>query len=134
MIRLCYQNDSRMVRWMFNFRPEDWISTEELRTKLKLNSMRGGLQGFGHPETMDDSAWSSKCRSFTVNCRIPWGRPRKTGNAVTRKVIKNIGKNRNAWEVYFDDIMFNVFSCFPQFINTSFQMLELFVQNLLLQT
>ena len=29
-----------MVRWMCNVRPEDKISTEELRARLKLNSMR----------------------------------------------------------------------------------------------
>ena len=43
VIRLCYQNDSRMVRWMFNVRPEDRISTVELRTILKLKSMKGGM-------------------------------------------------------------------------------------------
>ena len=43
VIRLCYQNDSRMVRWMFNVRPEDRISAVELRTRLKLKSMKGGM-------------------------------------------------------------------------------------------
>ena len=28
-----------MVRWVCNVRPEDWISTEELKTRLKLKSM-----------------------------------------------------------------------------------------------
>ena len=30
-----------MQGWLFNVRPEDRIFIEELRTRLKLNSMRG---------------------------------------------------------------------------------------------
>ena len=33
------KSDTRMVRWVCNVRPEDWISTEELKTRLKLKSM-----------------------------------------------------------------------------------------------
>ena len=76
VIRLCYKNDARIVRRVCNVRPEDWISTEELRTRLKLKITREcvqdrRLQWFGHPERMNDSAWSSKCRTFTVSGRIP---------------------------------------------------------------
>ena len=39
MIRL-EKNHAKMIRWMCNFRPEDKISAEELRTKLKWNSLR----------------------------------------------------------------------------------------------
>ena len=36
------RNDTRMVGWMCNIRPED--TTSELRTRLKLNRMREDLQ------------------------------------------------------------------------------------------
>ena len=38
------RHDARMVISMCNFRPEDRISAEELRTSLKLKSTREGLQ------------------------------------------------------------------------------------------
>ena len=38
------KSDTRMVRWVCNVRPEDWISTEELKTRLKLKSMRKCLR------------------------------------------------------------------------------------------
>ena len=38
------RNDARIVRWMFKIRPEDTISAEELRTRLKLKSMRECLK------------------------------------------------------------------------------------------
>ena len=38
------RTDTRKVRWMCNVRPDDKISAEELRTRLKLNSMREYLQ------------------------------------------------------------------------------------------
>ena len=34
------RNDARIVRWMCNVRPEDSISAEEPRTRLKLKSVR----------------------------------------------------------------------------------------------
>ena len=34
------RNNSKMVRWMCNVRPDDRISAEELRTRLKSKSMR----------------------------------------------------------------------------------------------
>ena len=63
-------------------RPEDRISAEELRTRLKLKSMRECLQNrrlqwFGHLETIE-SLWSSKCRTFKLRGSFSRGRPRKT--------------------------------------------------------
>ena len=54
LIRLEW-NVARMARWMFIVRPADRISAEELRTRLKLKSMRRYLQDttlnwFGHLE------------------------------------------------------------------------------------
>ena len=43
MIRL-ERNDARTVRWLCNVLSEDRISAEELRTRLKLKSMRECLQ------------------------------------------------------------------------------------------
>ena len=66
------RNGARMIRWMCNVRPEDNISTEELKTRLKLNSMKEclldrRLEWFGHTERMEKSAWSSKCRTSKVS-------------------------------------------------------------------
>ena len=57
---------------MCNVRLDDKISAEELRTRLKLKSMSKCVQDrrlewFGHLERMEESAWSSKCRTFQVS-------------------------------------------------------------------
>lgn len=54
MIRL-ERNGARISIWMYNARPEERISAEELSSTLKLISMREGLQDktlkwFGHIE------------------------------------------------------------------------------------
>ena len=70
------RHDAEMVRWMYNVTAEDKISIEDLKTRLKLKS-RGEclqdtrLQWFGDLERMDDSAWSSKCRTFKVSGDFP---------------------------------------------------------------
>lgn len=63
------RNDSRTLRWLSNNRPGDTISVEKLRTRLILNSMAEYLQDqrlqwLRHVEITEDSAWSSKCRTF----------------------------------------------------------------------
>ena len=57
-----------MVRRMCSIRPEERISAEELKTRLKIGSMRycllnRRLQWFGHIERMEESVWSSKYTS-----------------------------------------------------------------------
>ena len=54
------RNDARMVRWMCNVRPEDRISAEELRTRLKLMGTKECLEDrrlhwFGHIEITEES-------------------------------------------------------------------------------
>ena len=94
---------------MCNARSEDRISAEEFRTRLKFKSMREclhdrRLQWFSHLERMEESVWSSKCRTFKVRGSFPKGRPRKTWNTVFRsdlkesKVNKDIAKERTAWK------------------------------------
>ena len=63
------RNDSRTITWLSNNRPGDTISVEKLRTRLILNSMAEYLQDqrlqwLRHVEIIEDSAWSSKCRTF----------------------------------------------------------------------
>ena len=52
---------------------------------------------------MDESACSSKCKTFKVGGIFPRGRPWKKWNEIIRsdlkeKVSKNITKDRNAWK------------------------------------
>ena len=63
------RNDAWMVRWMCNIRPEDSISAEEFKTRLKMNSIRECLQfrrqqWFSYLEIIEESAWSSKDRTL----------------------------------------------------------------------
>ena len=70
------RNDARMVKWICNIRPEDKISAEELKTRIKLKSMRECLQDkrpkwLGHFERMEESVWYNKCRTFKISGRFP---------------------------------------------------------------
>ena len=87
------RSDARMVIWISNGRPDDRISAEELRTRLKLKNMREylwdrKLQWFGHLESMEESAWSSKCRTFKSSGSFLSGQPGKTWNEVIRSDLK----------------------------------------------
>ena len=72
---------------MCNVSPDDRISAEGPRTRLKLKIMREclehrSLQWFGPPEKMEDNSWSSKRRIFKVSSSFRSGRPRKTWNEI----------------------------------------------------
>ena len=67
MIRL-ERSDARIVRWMFKIRPEDTISAEELRNRLKLKSMRECLK-YRRME------WFTKCATIQVRGSFPRGQP-----------------------------------------------------------
>lgn len=87
------RNGAGKVRRIFNVRPENWIVVEELRTRLKLNSVRkclqdGRLQWFAHQERMGENAWSSEYRTLKVSVNFPRGRPRKTWNEAFRSDLK----------------------------------------------
>ena len=94
---------------MCNVKPEDRTSTEELKTRLKLKSVREllqdrKLQWFGHLERMEERACSSTCRNFKISGSFPRGRPRNTWSEVIRtdlkekKVSKDIAKDKSAWK------------------------------------
>lgn len=79
------RNDSRMARWICTVRPQQRISTEELRASLKLNSLREclrnrRLQLFSYLERMEESTRSNKSKTFKVTSSFPRGRPMKTWN------------------------------------------------------
>ena len=70
-----------MVRWISNIRPEDKISADKLRTRLKLNGMSEclqdrGLQWLGHVGRGEESAWSSEYRASKSGGSLPGGRAR----------------------------------------------------------
>ena len=82
-----------MVRWICSVRPDDRIFTVELKTRLKLKSMRERLQDrrlqwFGHIERIEESAWSSKCRTVYVSGGFLRGRPKEIWNEVIRSGLK----------------------------------------------
>ena len=77
------RNDVMIVRWMCNMSLEEMISPEELRTRLKLKSVRECLQHrrmewFGLLERKEESVWSSKGKTFKVSESFPRGRPSKS--------------------------------------------------------
>lgn len=91
---------------MYNVRPEDRISAENLRSRPKMNGMNKCLQDrklqwFGHMERMEQDVWFSKS-TFKVSGSFSKRRPRQTqvnmkwGNQSEKKVSKDPAKDRNA--------------------------------------
>ena len=60
---------------------------------------------------MEESIWSSKCRTFKVGGSFPTGRPRKAWNEVIRsdlkerKVSKDIHKDINVWKSFIRNLL-----------------------------
>ena len=74
------------------------IFAEELRTRLKLKSMRQcledrRLQWFGHLERMEKNASSSKCGTSRVSGIFAKGRLRKTWN---EEITRGLKKGKSA--------------------------------------
>ena len=110
MIRL-ERNDTRMVGRMSIMRSENRISAENLRSRLKLSSVREcfqekRLQWFHPLERMEKNAWSSNCRIFKVSDSFPRRLLRKTWNEVIRGDLKerenskDLAKGGNAWKSF----------------------------------
>ena len=64
------RNDVRMIRWVCNAKARNRISADELKTRVKSTGMKIYLQDrrlpwFGHLETVEESTWSIKCKTFT---------------------------------------------------------------------
>ena len=83
------RNDMMMIRWMCNVTLKERISSDELRTRLGLVSIREcirrqRLRWFGHVERMDDGCCVKKCRDIIVEGHISRGRPRKTWDQVVK--------------------------------------------------
>ena len=83
------RNDMRMIRWMCNTSLKDRKSSDELRSRLGIHSIRYVIQArrlrsFGHLERMEGDNWVSKCRDLVVPGTKPRGRPRKTCQEVIR--------------------------------------------------
>jgi len=87
------RNDMRMIRWMCGVSLSDRHSSQALRARLGLASIRESLQSrrlrwFGHVERMGESNWVSKSRTYQVEGRNCKGRPRKTWGEVVRNDLK----------------------------------------------
>ena len=87
------RNDMRMVRWMCNVSLKDRKSSQELRDRCGLESIRLSLQRqrlrwFGHVERLDVDNWVRKSRDIVVDGKSERGRPRKTWAQVIGKDLE----------------------------------------------
>ena len=90
----------RMIRWMCNTSLKDRKSSDELRSRLGIHSIRDVISGqevkmvWSFRENGGDN-WVSKCRDLVVLGTKPRGRPRKTWREVIRTDLqqKNLDQN-----------------------------------------
>ena len=88
------RNDNRMTRWMCGVTLHQKIPSSEIRSRLKLLSIRESvklrrLEWFGHVERMDERTWASRCRYIEIEGNIPKGRPKLTWNQLIKKDLKD---------------------------------------------
>jgi len=72
-----------MVRWMCGVSLKDKVSSEELLSRLGVESVydivrRGRLRWFGHVEMKPNEDWVKRCQSLEVAGKAGRGRGRKT--------------------------------------------------------
>ena len=103
------RNDMRMIRWMCNVSLKDRVSSEELRRRLRLESISTCLQNrrlswFGHVERSPETSWINKCRQIHVPGEVGRGRPKKTWGEVIKTdlkqkgVTKDLAQDRLGWK------------------------------------
>ena len=103
------RNDMRMIRWMCNTSLKDRKSSDELRSRLGIHSIRDAIQArrlkwFGHLERMEGDNWVSKCRDLVVPGANPRGRPRKKWQEVIRTDLRQknlrpeLTQSRSDWK------------------------------------
>ena len=90
------RTEMQMVRWMCGAKLRDRVSSEELRNRLGIESVkvklrRGRLRWRGHVERRDEANWVKKCMYMEVEGKKPRGRPRKTWGEVIRKDMLDWG-------------------------------------------
>jgi hypothetical protein len=86
------RTEMQMVRWMCGSKLRDRVSSEELRNRLGIESVkvtirRGRLRWRGHVERREDTNWVKKCMYLEVEGK----KPRKTWGEVVRKDILDWG-------------------------------------------
>ena len=89
------RNDRAMLRWMYNTKPNQEVSKQELMEKFKIapleNMLRANhLSWYGHVER--SSGWINRCRSIKVPRTKGPGQPKKTWDETVRG-------NRKAWQL-----------------------------------
>ena len=93
---------------MSNVMLGDMISAKELRTIIRLKSTKECFQD-KRLQWFDESAWSSKWRTFKVSDSLPREKPRKTWKEVTRRDLKEkkfskvLTKNKIAWKCFISN-------------------------------
>ena len=89
------RNDRAMLRWMYNIKPNQEVSKQELMEKFNIapleNILRANcLSWYGHVER--SSGWINRCRSIKVPRTKGPGRPKKTWDETVRG-------ERKAWQL-----------------------------------
>ena len=97
-----------MIRWICSTNLRVKVPSEELRSRLGLESIEnalrcGRLRWYGHVQRMDPDTWPKNLDKTIVTGNSPMGRPRKTWLTRIRKDLAVKGleaslvQNRNTW-------------------------------------
>ena len=98
-----------MVRWMCGVSLKDKVSSEELLSRLGVESVydivrRGRLRWFGHVERKPNEDWVKRCQSLEVAGKAGRGRGRKTWLECVKHDMKDLGlcvedaRDRGLWK------------------------------------
>ncbi|KAI8515961.1 hypothetical protein Bbelb_067740 [Branchiostoma belcheri] len=87
--------DNAMIRWICSSRLADRVSSDQLRCRLGVSSLReilryNRLRWYGHVQRMDPQNWPRKVMTMPVEGRNPRGRPKKRWVDSIREDVKNL--------------------------------------------
>ncbi|KAI8509306.1 hypothetical protein Bbelb_131540 [Branchiostoma belcheri] len=87
--------DNAMIRWICSSRLADRVSSDQLRCRLGVSSLReilryNRLRWYGHVQRMDPQNWPRKVMTMPVEGRNPRGRPKKRWIDSIREDVKNL--------------------------------------------
>ena len=90
------RTEMRMVRWMCGVTLRERKTSEELRRRLEVESIkevvrRNRLRWYGHVERKDEGDWVKRSASMVVEGARSVGRPKKTWHDAVRTDMKLLG-------------------------------------------
>jgi len=84
-----------MVRWMYDVKVKDRVSSKELRKRLGIDYIilvpqQNSLRWYEHVLQNKDTDWMKKCMEYEVEGSRPTGTQTGLGERLCKKIVKHV--------------------------------------------